>query len=272
MFRTRLISGIILVAAALAVIITGGWVLFFVMLALSLIGAFELYRALGLRKEGRLFSGMELAGYIGIVLYYLSLVIFRDAKFLGYHGDLSLAVLVITLILLCFVFVLGYPRFEASEVMKAFFGIVYVGVMLSFLYQTRQLIGGRLHVWLIFLAAWGCDTGAYCVGMLLGRHKMAPTLSPKKTIEGAAGGVGIAALLALIYALATKGPVPAYVIITIIGAVVSMFGDLAASAIKRNYGLKDYGRLIPGHGGVLDRFDSVIFTAPVVYFLTLILI
>ena len=136
--------------------------------------------------------------------------------------------------------------------------------MLSCIYETRSLEGGKYLVWLIFLCSWGCDTCAYCVGMLFGKHKMAPVLSPKKSIEGAVGGVLGAALLGAIYAAATGAynPNPAHT------PLISMVGDLAASAIKRNFEIKDYGKLIPGHGGILDRFDSVIFTAPIIFYLT----
>ena len=119
---------------------------------------------------------------------------------------------------------------------------------------------------------------AYCVGMLIGRHKMTPQLSPKKTWEGAAGGVLGSALLGLIYALLLKEhlsffsqPVLVTPLLCAAGSVISQIGDLAASAIKRSVGVKDYGNLIPGHGGILDRFDSVIVTAPIVYYLILLL-
>ena len=149
----------------------------------------------------------------------------------------------------------------------------YVPVMLSFLYQTRSMHDGVYLVWLIFLSSWGCDTCAYCVGMLLGKHKLAPVLSPKKSIEGAVGGVAGAALLGAGYALLygdkmleVVSPVVTCAAACAIAAVISQVGDLAASAIKRNHNVKDYGHLIPGHGGVLDRFDSMIFTAPAIYF------
>ena len=144
--------------------------------------------------------------------------------------------------------------------------------MLSFILLTRNLENGHLLVWLIFFCSWGCDTCAYCVGVLIGKHKMAPVLSPKKSVEGAVGGVVGAILLGIIYAAATKGGMVEYAIICGVGALISMVGDLAASAIKRNQGIKDYGKLIPGHGGILDRFDSVIFTAPIIYFLSVLLI
>ena len=176
------------------------------------------------------------------------------------------------LVLLMFVYVFTFPKYHAEQIMAAMFGIIYVGVMLSFIYQTRCLDGGAYHVWLIFISSWGCDTCAYWVGIMMGKHKMTPELSPKKMKEGAVGGILGAALLGAIYGAVTGGTVWAYALICAVGGMISMIGDLSASAIKRNQGIKDYGDLIPGHGGILDRFDSVIFTAPNIYFLCVTLI
>ena len=262
MFKTRLISGILLVIAALLTIISGGYVLFFTLLCISLIGMQELYKAMGIHEDRT--GLLEIVGYLGAVLYYISLL-------LGFESYGLMAVLV-SLILVKFVYVFTYPKYHANQVMAAFFGVVYVAVMLSFILMTRNLPDGKFIVWLIFLCSWGCDTCAYCVGMLIGKHKMAPVLSPKKSVEGGVGGVVGAALLGVIYAAATQGPMVEYAVICGIGALISMVGDLAASAIKRNQGIKDYGKLIPGHGGILDRFDSVIFTAPVIYYLAKIIL
>ena len=262
MFKTRLISGILLVIAALLTIISGGYVLFFTLLCISLIGMQELYKAMGIHEDRT--GLLEIVGYLGAVLYYISLL-------LGFESYGLMAVLV-SLILVMFVYVFTYPKYHANQVMAAFFGVVYVAVMLSFILMTRNLPDGKFIVWLIFLCSWGCDTCAYCVGMLIGKHKMAPVLSPKKSVEGGVGGVVGAALLGVIYAAATQGPLVEYAVICGIGALISMVGDLAASAIKRNQGIKDYGKLIPGHGGILDRFDSVIFTAPVIYYLAKIIL
>ena len=176
------------------------------------------------------------------------------------------------------VYVFTFPNYRSEQVMTVFFGVFYVAVMLSYIYQTRMLEDGGIVVWLIFLSSWGCDTCAYCAGMLLGKHKMAPKLSPKKSVEGGIGGVLGAALLGALFALAVnqwagaQAGVLEYAIICGVGGMISQVGDLAASAIKRNHEIKDYGKLIPGHGGILDRFDSVIFTAPIIYYLTLWLI
>ena len=257
MFKTRLISGIVLVIIALATIISGSWILFFTLLAVSLIGMRELYKVMKVSDEH--VTVLELVGYLGAVLYYIAM----KADF-GNYGTMAI---IVSMILILFVYVFGYPKYHAEQVMAAFFGVVYVAVMLSFIYLTRSLPDGKFLVWLIFLCSWGCDTCAYCVGMLIGKHKMAPVLSPKKSIEGAVGGVAGAALLGVIYAAATQGKMAEYALICAVGALISMVGDLAASAIKRNQNIKDYGKLIPGHGGILDRFDSVIITAPVIYYL-----
>ncbi len=257
MFKTRLLSGIVLVAVALLTIISGDYVLFFTLLGISLIGMQELYKVMKVREDH--FNALEIAGYLGAVIYYVLMSL--DFEKYGMMG------VIISFMMLMFVYVFTYPKFKAEQVMPAFFGVVYVAVMLSFIYLTRNLPDGKFLVWLIFLCSWGCDTCAYCVGMLIGKHKMAPILSPKKSVEGGVGGVAGAALLGAIYAAATGGKIAEYALICAVGALISMVGDLAASAIKRNQGIKDYGKLIPGHGGILDRFDSVIFTAPAIYFL-----
>ena len=265
MFKQRLISGVILVILALIFIIHGGYLLLAVLGVISLIGMYEFYRVFKIEKT------VGIAGYAAAVFYYLNLA-------LGFLPDIMALIMGLLIVCMCF-FVFGYPRFGANQILAAFFGFFYVAVMLSCIYLTRSLDGGRYLVWLIFLCSWGCDTCAYCVGMLFGKHKMSPKLSPKKSVEGAFGGVIGAALLTILYGFIFRGymgeDIP-YIFmmagICAAGALLSMVGDLAASAIKRNYEIKDYGKLIPGHGGILDRFDSVIFTAPVIYFLSLYVI
>lgn len=268
MFAVRLRSSIILMAVALLTIISGGYVLFGTVLAISLIGLGELYRATGVQQKGRM--GLAITGYIATILYYGWL-------HSGWESY-SMIGMIFILMAFLFVYVFTFPKYSAENVMAAFFGVMYVSVMLSYIYQTRCLEDGAFLVWLIFLCSWGCDTCAYCVGILLGKHKMSPVLSPKKSVEGAVGGVVGAALLGALYAavvgkyLQAEDQIVIYAVICGIGALISMVGDLAASAIKRNHEIKDYGTLIPGHGGILDRFDSVIFTAPVIYYLASVFI
>ena len=270
MFRTRLLSGILLMIIALVTLIRGGNLLFFVLLVISLIGMTELYKVFGIEKKPP-----GVAGYIAAVAYY-GLLYFEQQL----PGDkmiwfmmLFMAFLICEMATLVF----GYPKYNTQQIFAAFFGLFYVTVMLSYIYQTRLLEGGIFTVWLVFVCSWGCDTCAYCVGMLIGKHKMAPVLSPKKSIEGGIGGILGAALIGVLYALAinhwggAESEVFTYAVIGAVGGAISQIGDLAASAIKRYHSIKDYGRLIPGHGGILDRFDSVIFTAPIIYYLAILL-
>ena len=266
MFKTRLLSGIVLVLIALALIITGGNVLLAGLTIVSLIGIFEIYRVFHIEK-----SLAGIVGYIAVLVYYANVL-------WNFIPDIMLFVLA-ALIVFMAVYVFSFPKYKADQIFAGFFGVFYVAVMLSCVYHTRMLDAGAYIVWLIFLCSWGCDTCAYCVGVLIGKHKMAPNLSPKKSVEGAVGGVLGAALLTLLYGFVFQKQMDLsteYIFIlagiSAIGALISMVGDLAASAIKRNYDIKDYGKLIPGHGGILDRFDSVIFTAPIIYYLAMYLI
>lgn len=265
MFKTRLLSGIVLVILALIIIISGGNVLLFSTLAISLIGMFELYRVFKMEK-----SILAFISYGVAALYYCNLN-------WNWIED-SMLIPMFLLILLMFAYVFSYPKYDVKQLIAAFFGLFYVAVMLSYVYQIRMLENGVYLAFLIFICSWGCDTCAYCVGKLIGKHKMAPVLSPKKSIEGGIGGVLGTALLTVIYLNIFKNQmnidVTAIVVLAAISAVaglISMVGDLTASAIKRNYDIKDYGTLIPGHGGILDRFDSMIITAPIIYYLAVMI-
>lgn len=263
-FLERTISGIILVVIALITIIMGNDVLFVVITVTALIGLSELYKVYEVEKR---LPGI--VGYIGALGYFA--LIRTD------NEELLLPMLLAVIMLAMGVFVFSFPKYKANQIMAVFFGIVYVCVMLSYVYRTRMLENGLYIVWLIFLCSWGCDTCAYLVGVMFGKHKMAPVLSPKKSVEGGIGGIAGAALLGLAYTMifADKFTINNSMIMVPVmcgvAAMVSQIGDLAASGIKRNYDVKDYGKLIPGHGGILDRFDSVIFTAPIIYYFVMYL-
>lgn len=261
MFWTRFLSSIILLAITITVVVMGGDLLFAVLFAVSVIGLMELYRIVKINNHL-----IGILGYLASVIYYL-LLLFNKS---GYQMMLFIGFLM----LLMFVYVLGFPKYTTEQIAVAFLGLFYVSIMLSYIYQVRVLDNGALIVWLIFIGAWGSDTCAYCIGMLIGKHKIAPKLSPKKSLEGCIAGVLGAALLGFVYAIIVGNRITAiqnpHLIFAVIGAassIISQLGDLAASAIKRNHDIKDYGNLIPGHGGILDRFDSIIFTAPIVYYL-----
>ncbi len=273
MFWTRLLSGAVMLAIAFASFWAGAPLLPVILCAVSLIGFLELTKALGVREEGgKGISAPEIVGLAAVTVYY-GLLLLQDVEIL--EGDRIFYMLLgIVLFFLgeLFVYVFAFPKYRAEAVAASVFSFLYAPVMLSFIELTRMREGGLYAVWVILICSWGSDTFAYVVGKWIGRKKIFPKLSPKKSLEGCIGGVLGAALLGGIYGRFAVGQTARdmglFALVCALGAIVSMVGDLAASAIKRNKGIKDYGKLIPGHGGIMDRFDSVIVTAPIVYFLT----
>lgn len=272
MFVTRLLSGVVLVVIALVTLFTGGYLLAAVCLCISMIAYSELMKACGIHAEGQKINALEGAGYLGILGYY-AVVVFTGS------AAAQLLCILFVMIACMFVYVFAFPKFRAEQVMGSFFCFAYAPVMFAFIYQTRELNHGIYLVWMIFISSWICDTCAYLTGIMIGKHKMTPKLSPKKSVEGAVGGVAGSALVGGLYGYFLVENVVSgqeitwiFVVISAAGAMISQVGDLAASAIKRNHEIKDYGHLIPGHGGIMDRFDSVIFTAPMIYALAVLLI
>ncbi len=265
-FLKRTISGIIMVLLAIFVLIQGGLWLLMVITAVSLVGAYELMRTIKLEYDC---IGMIAYGFIILynVLLYMEMTQWFMALFIG-------------ILLLLLIFYVGrYPKYTTEQIAMIFFIFLYTGVLLSYIYQVRCMENGQILVWLILISAWGSDTFAYLVGILIGKHKLPSELSPKKTIEGCIGGFFGAALIGFFVSfLYPEGaffsllPQVSFPLICMFGSFFSQIADLAASAIKRNHGVKDYGDLIPGHGGILDRFDSILFVSPVVYYLLIFLI
>ena len=158
------------------------------------------------------------------------------------------------------------------DVMITLFGICYVAVFILFLPIIYGMNNGKINILYIFIIAWGTDTFAYLIGKKFGNHKFSE-ISPKKSIEGCIGGIIGAILLSLIYTYIVNNYIGmniSYISIALIAfilSIISQIGDFSASCIKRYVKIKDYGNLIPGHGGMLDRIDSVIFIAPFAYLL-----
>lgn len=282
MFVTRLISGIVLVAIALLAFIFGGEILLGISVFISIAGYLELCRAVGVKEKDKKINALEIVGIIGILAYYAVLYFFpavEEGNAAMSMGNVLYAVIPVigVFMLSMLLYVVCFPKYRSEQIMANVFNFLYAPVMLSFIYLTREQEAGKYIVWLILISSWGSDTCAYVVGMLIGKKKIFPVLSPKKSLEGCIGGVVGAGLIAALYAIFVvenvfpdKRVTIVITVICMVGAVMSQVGDLAASAIKRNHEIKDYGKLIPGHGGIMDRFDSVIVTAPMIYFLTVL--
>lgn len=260
MFSTRVLSGIALVVLMVAGVFAGNAVFTALFTIISIIGMMELYKIYNMHK-----SILGCAGYLCAVIF--------DALLFFQLDSYASAFLVFSLILLMIVYVVEFPKYTTDQMMMSYLGLLYVNVMLSFVFRIRALDNGVILVWLVFICSWVNDTCAYLVGVMFGKHKMTPKLSPKKSYEGAVGGILGTAIVAAIYGFVFKNQlsdfsnsVVVFAIAGGLGAFISIFGDLAASGIKRNHDVKDYGNIIPGHGGVMDRFDSMVFIAPVIYY------
>ena len=187
------------------------------------------------------------------------------------------------LALLCVVFAEAIMVFKTDkhitfeQIMTTVFAGVLIPILLSSLVRLRNMPEGHVLVFLPFLSAFITDAGAYFTGIFLGKHKAFPFISPKKTVEGYIGGLAIGTAVIILYGVLLKNVTDfeirywALIVYGVVGAVFTELGDLAFSFIKREYDLKDYGSLLPGHGGMLDRFDSMVFAAPAMYLMVQVL-
>lgn len=268
--KIRVISAVAIAVILILTLVTGGYVLAGVLLVLSQIAYTEVNTACGISEE-KGFNLIGIAGNVAICVHYFFLMRRQDASMMA-------TVIMGMLVVMLLIYVIRYPRYHIGVVLITLFSFLYAPMMLSFLYLIRGMERGAFFAWLPFVA-WVSDSCAYLTGVKFGRHKLAPKLSPKKSVEGAAGGVAGSAVAGLIYGivimLATKEAptvIPVCMVIAIAGSVLSQIGDLVASGIKRDHKIKDYGSMIPGHGGIMDRFDSVIFVTPMVYMMLTIMV
>lgn len=260
--KTRIISGLAMLPLAILVYVGGLWLQAAAFLV-AIIGLTELYN--GLETMG--VKPARNMSYTAIfVLYLLNLI---------EPGNLNLIMMwVVGVTMASLIYGFNLKERKTEDITSTLFGLIYV-VFFSFHIVLIDQSEHRILIWLVFLAAFGTDIMAYFTGMAIGKHKLCPNLSPKKSKEGAVGGVVGSVILCGIFGyLLGQGEqmLIACLAIGFVGSIVAQLGDLSASAFKRQMGIKDYGNLIPGHGGILDRFDSVLFTAPLVYYVMQIIL
>jgi len=190
--------------------------------------------------------------------------------------ELSTLMIPLVIAILFFKVIKTEMQTNFGDIAISSFGIFYVIGFISFIPLIYALENGKILIWYIAFAAWGTDTFAYLIGCKFGKHKLTP-ISPKKSVEGSIAGVIGNVIISLIYTYSinkTGDMEISYLAITglsIILSILAQIGDLAASSIKRYIGIKDFGNLIPGHGGMLDRIDSILFIAPFAYFLLMLI-
>lgn len=266
--KTRVIAGLCM-APLLVILYFGGIPLALAGLAIAVIGVTEFY------------NGWENLGVkpCKVLAYILAAVLFISYFTIGvYKGESDIELVTFRILIVWLIVAIissmmyGWKidKREPYDAIATLTGLVYVVFFSFHIVLIDSLEPGAILIWTVVLSAFGSDIFAYFTGMMFGKRKLAPNLSPKKTIEGSIGGVIGAGVLCLIFGLIfAREYLWQCLLIGIVGGAVSQAGDLTASAFKRKMGIKDYGKLIPGHGGIMDRFDSVIFVAPFVYYLVL---
>lgn len=267
MLLKRVITALIGIPIAIYTINFGSWLFAAVVSALALLAWHEFCIMLNKQK----ISPMHIYGMIGILLLL-------GCAWLGNSYETIMIIFIFTIITLMKV-VLNCVKFSIADAAFSLFGFIYIGLSFAHLIMLRflefpldysgilgALTAGTAFVWIAFIGTWASDTFAFFVGSKWGKHKLCPALSPGKTREGALGGVAGSIFVVLLLGQLLNLQVMHSLTLGLLIGIVAPVGDLAESALKRFAGVKDSGKLLPGHGGVLDRFDSIMLSVPVVYY------
>ncbi len=264
--KIRIISALIGAVFVIAMIFSKAWIFHLVVAAACLIMLYELQTTFGQHKKWQ----VALPGYIFAIVHLALPVLWPE----GWQGFVP-TLLVLQLMVLMMISVICHEKISFSDVVSSFFSVIYAVLFPMHLTYIRQMDHGIALLFIPFLGAWMPDTFAYFAGRMFGKHKLIPGVSPNKTVEGAIGGVVGPVVTFLLYGLILSFGFQftvnylALMGLALLCGVVAQFGDLSASVIKRACDIKDFGNLIPGHGGILDRIDSLVFIAPVVYYFLL---
>ncbi len=248
--KTRIIAGLIGFSLLLLIVILGGDVLNIAILGISLIAVYEFHKAI---RNIENINPITSINYIFTVGLFLTNYIGKDLV------DFIIFIYVISILVI--------SVFSKTHTIKDSAMTLLGGLYIPFFFYHMYLLNESMYIWIVFLSAIATDTFAYFSGVLFGKHKLYPSVSPKKTIEGSIGGILGCLITVTTFSIYFKlDNILGMAILSIVLSVMSQIGDLTASKIKRTAGIKDYGDLIPGHGGILDRFDSILFTTPIVYY------
>ncbi len=264
----RTISGIVLFVIFAISIVIGANAFLLLLFISSMIAVYELSKVFGIHSKDKKVNALEAVMYLSTIAIYLTSLISGidtiDAR--------VTAVIIVMILIQLGIYVFTFPKYHANQIAAAIFSVLYAPFLLSFGYRV-EAFSEHPYVMtaLIFIVSSASDVFAYFVGVTFGKHKLAPVLSPKKSIEGSVGAIVLTSLSCMLYVFCVSKAgymemnLGLFAVIGAVGSIISQIGDLAASAIKRNFDIKDYGNLIPGHGGVMDRLDSCIVTMPIIY-------
>ncbi|MFA9558051.1 phosphatidate cytidylyltransferase [Evansella sp. AB-rgal1] len=262
--KQRIITAVIAGAAFLTIIIIGNLPFTLMMILLATIAMNELLKM----KQMKWSSPM---GILSFVLMWILLIPTNVISFEWLHID-KLEMFLLLIVVLLALTVITKNKFTFDEAGFIILSSVYIGFGFHYFIYTRFLEQGLAVLFFILILVWATDSGAYFTGKSFGKNKLWPDISPNKTIEGAIGGIALAFLVGVIYTVY----IPIFsswlstVVFILVVSISGQLGDLVESALKRHYAVKDSGQVLPGHGGILDRFDSLIFVMPILYLVNLL--
>lgn len=278
--KTRIISALVIITIGMTCVVVGGYVLAALVLFIAAVGLHEFYKAF----ENKGYKPVYAVGYVYVGLLLLQIIskspTMSDIYFLNIttiqHINWFSLIQLFVLLSLLAICVFKHDKHNVADNAITLFGGYYVVYLSSFFLSVRQLDGGKGGLYMFILVILGCvsaDTFAYFIGCRFGKHKLIPAVSPKKSVEGSVAAFAGAALMLSVYGVImlqtgvfTEVKLLHYPILGLIIGGLAQIGDLTASAAKRYTGVKDFGKLIPGHGGILDRVDSYIFVFPIAFY------
>lgn len=258
--KQRIITAAVALALFVPLIIIGGLPFTITIFAIASVGLYELLRM----KNLSIFSAGGFLSWLMLLVILLPSQWTEQTEQWIRLGKLQMIYVLVLLLLVYTVIVKNRSSFE--DVAFSAVSALYVGIGFHYLIETR-FIGLEFIIYAL-LVIWSTDSGAYFVGRKIGKRKLWPEISPNKTIEGFYGGIASAVVITLLYNMLfpIADSYMMFIIVTIIASIVGQLGDLVESALKRFYDVKDSGTLLPGHGGIMDRFDSLLFVLPLLHF------
>ncbi|WP_286231485.1 phosphatidate cytidylyltransferase [Neobacillus mesonae] len=250
--KQRIITAVVAAALFLPIVFYGGLPFLLLTYVMASVGLYELIRM----KKLNIFSPY---GFLATLILWVILLpneILADF----YYSKMEISIVLILLLLTYTV--ITKNRFDFEDAAFSILSAIYVGIGFYFLLETRQ--AGLVYIFYSLFIIWATDSGAYFVGKVIGKKKLWPEISPNKTVEGSIGGIVCAVIVAILFGLFSEFDATIVTLIgmTIVLSIFGQIGDLVQSAYKRHFNVKDSGNILPGHGGILDRFDSLLFVLP----------
>lgn len=262
--KTRTITAIIALLLFVPIVVTGSLPLLILVYLLSFTALYEILKM----NRIHIFS---IPGILSVIALFIIIIPDARGSYMPFITDIQVNLIIVMALLMLSLTVVSNNRFSFVDMGFCVLAVAYIGIGFMYFYETRE--EGLIYILYALLIVWVTDTGAYLFGRAIGRRKLWPQISPNKTVEGFLGGILSSVLLAVIFSFAgwlNDTPLFLLIIMTMVLSVAGQLGDLVESALKRHFDVKDSGRILPGHGGVLDRFDSFIFVLPLMNILPLI--